>query len=228
MMEKFELNGYTVSLIPAEERGAPCVIVMNGEHENETADQLTALVREGLGGGPGRASLCYVLVPDWDSCLSPWEARGAGQQFSGKGEDTLLFIEGELREHLTRILGDVPLMIAGYSLAGLFSLWAYLRSGVFLSCASCSGSLWFPGFEEMASSAPVREGAAIYLSLGGKESSTPDPMMATVGDVHERLYRRFKNDPSVLLVRYDKNPGGHFRDPEKRLAKGIVWMVENV
>ena len=223
-MEKLELNGYAATLIPSPEQGCPCVIVMGGSHENGTVDELSSLVAEGT---RGRVSLCRVQVPDWDGCLSPWEAEGAGQHFSGHGAGTLGLLEGELREYLFSRLGRVPLMIAGYSLAGLFSLWAYLVSDAFTSCASCSGSLWFPGFEDMASKAPLREGSRIYLSLGGKESSSPDPLMATVGDVHERLYRRFRSDPAVGLVRYDRNPGGHFRDPEKRLAKGIVWMVEN-
>ncbi len=36
--------------------------------------------------------------------------------------------------------------IAGYSLAGLFALWAVYQTGLFDRAASVSGSLWFDGF----------------------------------------------------------------------------------
>ena len=39
-------------------------------------------------------------------------------------------------------------VIAGYSLAGLFALWAAWNSGYFRRVASVSGSLWYPGFTD--------------------------------------------------------------------------------
>lgn len=223
-MLKEDLEGYLVALSPSREDASPCVIVMSGEHEEALSSRIISTVREGA----GDVSLCFVTVPDWNGCLSPWEERGTRQSFAGCATETLRFIENVLRGYLYDRLGKVPLMIAGYSLAGLFSLWAYLESDLFCAAASCSGSLWFPGFEEKVNGTSLREGSIIYLSLGGKEPASPDPLMATVGDVHERLYRHFRSDPAVKACRYDKNPGGHFKDPDIRLAKGIVWMVENV
>ena len=38
--------------------------------------------------------------------------------------------------------------IGGYSLAGLFSLWAAYQTDVFSGFAAASPSVWFPGFIE--------------------------------------------------------------------------------
>ncbi|MBO4360447.1 MAG: hypothetical protein J5822_06185 [Eubacteriaceae bacterium] len=227
-MEPAASEEYTVKLFPAREKSSPCAVILRGEHDRDRAEDTVSLIESGLEEAGRQASLCFVGVSDWDRQLSPWSARGSDQSFAGEGEATLSFLEKDVIPTLCRELGDVPFVIGGYSLAGLFSLWAYLTSPVFSAAASCSGSLWFPGFEAMARQTPLREGSLIYLSLGGKESSTPDPLMATVGEVHERLYRRFRSDPAVRSCRYDRNPGGHFREPDRRLAKGIVWAVENV
>ena len=39
-------------------------------------------------------------------------------------------------------------MLAGYSLAGLFALYAVTKCDLFTAAASCSGSMWFPDFKE--------------------------------------------------------------------------------
>ena len=57
--------------------------------------------------------------------------------------------------------------IAGYSLAGLFAVYALYRTDVFARAASVSGSLWFPGFREYVfSHTPLCRPDCVYFSLG--------------------------------------------------------------
>ncbi len=73
--------------------------------------------------------------------------------------------------------------IAGYSLAGLFALWSLWQTDAFSRAASASGSLWFPDFVDRASTAPFAGNPqAVYLSLGKKETKTPNRMMRHVLD----------------------------------------------
>jgi predicted alpha/beta superfamily hydrolase len=64
--------------------------------------------------------------------------------------------------------------VAGYSLSGLFALWALWQTDVFERAASASGSLWFPGFIDYARERTMTATPdAAYLSLGKKETKTP-------------------------------------------------------
>ena len=61
--------------------------------------------------------------------------------------------------------------LGGYSLAGLFSLWACCQSGKFAGIAAASPSVWFPGFLTYLEENEVKS-PCIYLSLGDKEEKT--------------------------------------------------------
>ena len=85
--------------------------------------------------------------------------------------------------------------VAGYSLAGLFALWALWQTDVFERAASASGSLWFPSFIDYARERTMTlRPTPPILSLGKKETKTPNqPMMRHVLDdtraMEERVYR---------------------------------------
>ena len=102
---------------------------------------------------------------DWDRDYSPWPAPPVfGKQgFAGQGEQTL----AKIRAFFTQDgAAERPRAIGGYSLAGLFSLWALSQDAGFAGVASCSGSLWYPGWAEYAAQARYPQGSCVYLSLG--------------------------------------------------------------
>ena len=82
--------------------------------------------------------------------------------------------------------------IGGYSLAGLFALWAACQTDLFRGVAAASPSMWFPGFLEYIKEHPIRSGR-VYLSLGDREEKTRNPVMATVGDCIREGYELLKN-----------------------------------
>ena len=72
--------------------------------------------------------------------------------------------------------------LMGYSLAGLFALWAAYESDVFSGIVCCSGSLWFPDWDHYVRDHVIQSKCSVYLSLGGKEEKTKNKVMAAVGD----------------------------------------------
>ena len=177
----------------------------------------------------GDCGLLAVSGIDWNEELSPWECTAVFRgepPFSG-GADTYLreLLDGILPEAL-RLLPFSPsyVCIAGYSLAGLFSLYALYRTDRFSRAASCSGSLWFPGFVEYAESRPMkRTPDRLYFSLGDREAGTKNPQMRTVGENTEELVRYFRG--RGIDTAFEWNPGSHFKDPELRIAKGIAALI---
>lgn len=190
----------------------------------------------------GTASFVLVAyeVQDWNDGFSPWEASAAfgSERFGGKAQETLKwlaeccmpFVEADGSEYIkgAETLKRFP---AGYSLAGLFSMWAYFESGLFDGAVSCSGSLWFSGWKDYAA-AHIRMAESgenkplIYLSLGAREEKTRNRQMASVGDITRELHalcaQKFGKAQCVL----EWNAGGHFSEPDIRVAKGISWILQ--
>ena len=67
----------------------------------------------------------------------------------------------------------------------------------------------------------------VYLSLGEKEEQTKNQTMALVGDVTRRQYEICRTSNPVGCV-LEWNPGGHFQDPDARMAKGFGWLLNQL
>ena len=93
-------------------------------------------------------NLTVVKVNDWNKELSPWEAPAVfGDQSFGSGaEDTLSLMISELIPGIRKRYetGNIPVILGGYSLAGLFSLWSSYQTDSFSAIAAVSPSVWFP------------------------------------------------------------------------------------
>ncbi len=176
-------------------------------------------------------TILSVFVSDWDSDLSPWAApsQTEGRDFEGKGPEFLQKIREDLlpyiREHFPE---STPVFSAGYSLAGLFSLWAFYEADLFSGAVSCSGSLWLTGWDEYAKNAHAKEKSLVYLSLGGKEERSSNKMIARVGDSTRAQEALLKKDRNVVRTTLVMNSGGHFADSAKRLKLGFEWILSNL
>ena len=174
-------------------------------------------------------SMAAIPVADWNGDLSPWSApqpfRG-GAAFTGGADAFLHALEAALPAVRAALSApDAPCFLAGYSMGGLFAVYALYRSAAFSGAVSASGSLWFPDFAAFtADRAPARIPEKVYFSLGDRESRTKNP-----------LFRRTEEDTRALCAAmramgvqsvFELNPGGHFQDPEKRMARGIAWITE--
>ena len=175
-------------------------------------------------------SLLTVNGLEWNSEMTPWQSpspRHGEAPYSGNAGKYLEELTGTIIPRATAENDLKPcwIAIAGYSLAGLFALYSIYRSTLFSRFASVSGSLWYEGFTEYAESQPMAvRPQKIYLSLGTKEAHVRNIAMRSVGENTEKLLK-FYSEKGIEII-FEKNPGNHFQDAEKRMAKAVAWLLE--
>ena len=174
-----------------------------------------------------QAGSFFFGVGEWNDVFSPWPAKTRAGEFGGGAAETLRWLEENAIPYL-RPLTQAPLILTGYSLAGLFSIWCMSNTGAFAAYVSCSGSLWYPGWEEYSRTALAKARCAVYLSLGDRESRTRNPDLQRVEEAtvaQSLTLVRDRNVRSSVLV---MEPGGHFNEPDARLLRGIRWTLEHL
>ena len=205
-MECFEFGNKT----------APIVLLQPvGEHDPAALGSEAAFIRD-------RTAMDFRLiafrVSNWNNDLSPWKAPAVfgKEAFAGGAAETLGAIMKRCEDRTkTYYLG-------GYSLAGLFALWAACRTDLFQGVAAASPSVWFPGFTDYLREHGIRS-RHVYLSLGDQEEKARSPVLAAVGDrirtAHDLLV---KQQIDTVL---EWNEGNHFRDAPLRTAKAFAWVM---
>ena len=190
------------------------------EHDLELLDQEIEAIKK-MSDKP--FSLVAFMIKDWNQELTPWAAPAVfGKVPFGNGaEKTLEFITSRL---LPEVQENIPhLILGGYSLAGLFALWAGYQTDKFDGIVAASPSVWFPKWIEYATdNKPLAK--SIYLSLGDKEEKAKNPVMAQVGNAIRRQNELLTGQMDNTILEW--NPGNHFVDSEKRTAKGFAWVMD--
>ena len=186
-----------------------------------------------------------------DDELSPWPADGvwkgqapykglAAEHLRWMMEECVPQVEAEIsslmQDRLSRssqangYTAQFLPIIAGYSLAGLFALWAAWNSGYFRRVASVSGSLWYPGFTDFIRNNAPKGGCGektglekAYFSLGDRESRTRHPLMSRVDACTAEVVERVRS--YGIETTFEWNPGNHFDHPEQRMALAIAWLL---
>ena len=244
MARKTTISGLSVHAQMSSVAGAPVVYLLG-----DVADHSPVQVPEGV-------SLVNVGVDLWEENFSPWCAPrvfAKGPNFGNGAQKTLdTFInqvipwaESELREP------PAYRALVGYSLAGLFSLWAGVtQAGVsqqvargcqhdataphvdapaatFQRIGAVSGSFWFPGLLDYVDR-QLSEGAVglthVYLSLGDREARTPNPQIMHVRENAELLASKLEN--AGIISTFELNRGNHFQNVEGRMQKALNWLVK--
>ena len=126
-------------------------------------------------------TLIAISGLDWNREMCPWDCpppfKKSPPCTGGAGAYLRLLTDSILPAAEERL--SVPPRwrgIAGYSLAGLFAVFALGGTDLFLRAGSISGSLWFPGIREyLFSHPPKRRPDRLYFSLGDRESKTRNP-----------------------------------------------------
>ena len=195
-------------------------------------DDHQAEVEAVLGAFPAAAPVILTLAPvEWDTDYAPWPAAGVFREqrdFGGGADDTLRSILEEgipaVRKEFGLTAEPAKTAILGYSLGGLFAFWSLYRTDAFGLCATCSGSLWYPDLDKYCADHEICvSDARVYFSLGGKEAKTKNPVMSTIEDRTRALYTEFQAKPGITSF-LEMNPGGHFKDVPRRIAKAAAWL----
>lgn len=208
----------TLELIAAPDRtDAPLVVLVDSDEHP-------------LPWPPARAGAGYarLVVDDWNRDLSPWPAPPLVRSqppFGGRASETLLLLTEDLLPALERAEGIRPSSraIMGYSLGGLFSLYALMECEAFVAAACCSGSLWFDGWLDYLRARPsLGRPAYCYLSLGRKERRARNPRLKTVEDALHASAAALEERGAVCEL--DLFDGGHGHQVQERLAAGLAAL----
>lgn len=222
-MESLMIAGKEVKIFPAKNINAPLVILHTVRGEGETVNQLA---RKGTATD---FSLAAIGNLNWDDEMSPWAISPISPKDTPCTGGADAYLDTLEEQILPRILHYVPspsfMALAGYSLAGLFAVYAMYRIDAFARIASASGSFWYPKFLDYVQQHEMkRQPECMYFSLGNKEARTKNKILQSVEEKTlwlENHYREF----GIRTV-YEENQGNHFQKANERMAKGICWILQ--
>jgi Predicted hydrolase of the alpha/beta superfamily len=224
MSETLIIGGRTCRLFGSE---APAYLLVqpSARHENvmleAEAEQIATLSQIPF-------LLAAIELEDWIIDLMPWQDGNISRDpEAGKhGQETLLFILQSLLPELQQRYGELPVILGGYSLGGLFGLWASTQTDRFRAIAAASPSVWIHGWLPYARK-HVTLADHVYLSLGEQEEHVKNQAIARVGDnlraYHALLQAQLGPERCTLVW----EQGSHFTDNEGRLARAFAWCMRN-
>ncbi len=191
------------------------LIQMVDDHDLAVIESEVSIIKELAGTD---FHLIALKVNNWNCDLSPWEAPPVfgNEGFGGGAEDTLAEVLSDIGDD------GKSLFIGGYSLAGLFALWAAYRTDIFSGVAAASPSIWFPDFDRFMKDNVIRTDK-VYLSLGDREEMTRNQIMSTVGDRIREAYAYLIETGIECTLEWNK--GNHFKDADLRTAKAFAWVL---
>ncbi len=222
-MYTLSTKGKTISIFPSFEVNAPIIYLNTFSNEGQKVYEATQTA------GCPPFTLVAISDLDWNHDMVPWDSPPAfrnADACTGGADDYLWLLTEEIIATAEKKIAGVPCWrgIAGYSLAGLFALYAIYRTDLFSRVGSMSGSLWFPGMKEyIFSHEPKRRPDCVYFSLGDKESKTRNPILRSVRQNTEEI-QAFYQDKGIDTV-FQLNPGNHHDHAAERTAAGIAWML---
>lgn len=200
---------------------APAIFVIDSPEHPFDADTL---------GKNRRSTVVSIPVDQWGDALTPWPAKAIYRgepDYGGEAAQTLSALLDEVIPALEAAHGLSPSAhaICGYSLGGLFALYALTHSDAFAACACLSGSVWYEGWVEHVRALPPNlAGRFAYLSLGTKERRAARPILKTVQDCMEACTQILQEHG--CQVEYRTGPGNHLQHIPERLYAGLTALDE--
>ena len=226
MKQIVEIGGRECLLYNESEEPKVLLIQTLGAQERGSIDSEVAMISEASGTSFVMAAFA---IGDWEVELTPWHdpAVSKRQAVGEHAGETLRYVTDTLIPYLHQEYGEIPIVLGGYSLGGLFSLWSGSESDCFAAIAAMSPSVWIAGWQDYASQHLVKS-PYVYLSLGDREEHCRDKAIAQVGNnirwEHEHLKQALGEDNTTL----EWNAGNHFVDGARRTAKGFAWCIDMV
>ena len=238
------ISGLSIHAQMSSVAGAPIVYLLG-----DVADNSPIQVPEGV-------SLVNIGVDLWEENFSPWCAPrvfAKGPNFGDGAQKTLDTLINQVIPWTESELTEPPAyrVLVGYSLAGLFSLWAGVSqpgapqqvargcqhdataphvdapAATFQRIGAVSGSFWFPGlldYVDQQLSGGVVGLTHAYLSLGDREARTPNPQIMHVRENAELLASKLQN--AGIISTFELNRGNHFQNVEGRMQKALDWLIK--
>lgn len=225
MLEQLLIEGRTCRLFGSER--PDCLLIQpSARHENATLEAEAAQI---AARSPLPFLLATVELADWMIDLMPWpDANISREPEAGMhAQETLQYVLVSLVPALQERFGPLPVILGGYSLGGLFALWASAQSDSFRAVAAASPSVWIRDWLPFARKhAPLAD--QVYLSLGDREEQVKNQAIARVGDCLRAQYALLQEQLGAQNCTLARELGGHFNDNEGRLARAFAWCMERL
>ena len=222
-MHTFITNDKTVTVFSCSESESPIIYLNTFSGEGQEVFEAVQAT------GCPTFTLVAISDLDWNHDMVPWDSPPAFKNSTpctGGANDYLRLLIEEIIPTAEKKITGVPSWrgIAGYSLAGLFALYAFYQTDLFSRVGSMSGSLWFPSMKEyIFSHEPKQWPDRIYFSLGDKESKTRNLILRSVRQNTEEI-QSFFQDKGIDTV-FQLSPGNHYNHAVERTAAGIAWLL---
>ena len=246
---KTTISGLSIHAQMSSVAGVPVVYLLG-----DVADNSPVQIREAV-------SLVSVGVDLWEENFSPWCAPrvfAKGPNFGDGAQKTLDTLINQVIPWAESELTEPPAyrVLVGYSLAGLFSLWAGVtQAGVspqvargcqpddapsqpgaphvdapaatFQRIGAVSGSFWFPGLLDYVD----QQFGGGVVSLTHAYLSLGDREARTPNPqiMHVRENAELlasKLESAGITSTFELNRGNHFQNVEGRMQKALDWLVK--
>ena len=170
-------------------------------------------------------TIVKVPVANWNDSLTPWPAPGlyrGDPDFGGNGAQTLDWLCESAIPAIERAANLHPKerTICGYSLGGLFALYAFAHRELFDACACLSGSLWYEGWVEHLRELELDgAGRFAFFSIGAKEKRAALETLRRVQDNMQECVDILRE--RGCTVEFSIGAGNHMSHVQERFAAGI-------
>ena len=243
------ISGLSIYTQMSSVAGAPVVYLLG-----DMADNSPVQVPVGV-------SLVHIGVDLWEENFSPWCAPrvfAKGPNFGDGAQKTLDTLIDQVIPWTESDLTEPPAyrVLVGYSLAGLFSLWAgvsqpgapqqvargcqpddvssqpgapYVDASVatFQRIGAVSGSFWFPGLLDYVDQ-QLNEGAVglTHAYLSLGDREARTPNPQIMHVRENAELLASKLKSTGITSTFELNRGNHFQNVEGRMQKALDWLVK--
>jgi len=225
-----EIFGVKLYIYRSNIQSATTIYFLDGEQFKETFCNWIIEHKPAL-------ALNFVLIDSKNRAddYTPWPLQASNampKDFGGKAAEHLTFITTKVIPFCESEYGfsssTEKRVIGGYSLGGLFSLYAAVNTDLFGTILSCSSSMWYPDFLDYLMEHPFKAlHPNLYMSVGDEEgltasNLTKDQIPNTMA-FKDWLEKKFQaNDFKFIL-----EEGNHGNNIPRRVERAVGWVKEN-
>ena len=246
---KTTISGLSIHAQMSSVAGVPVVYLLG-----DVADNSPVQIREGV-------SLVSVGVDLWEENFSPWCAPrvfAKGPNFGDGAQKTLDTLINQVIPWAESELTEPPAyrVLVGYSLAGLFSLWAGVTQAgapqqvargcqpddvpsqpgaphvdapatTFQRIGAVSGSFWFPSLLDYVDQ--QLSGGAVGLTHAYLSLGDREARTPNPQIMHVRENAELlasELENAGITSAFELNRGNHFQNVEGRMQKALDWLVK--
>lgn len=223
-----EICGIKLYIYRSNVRSATTIYFLDGEQFKETF--CNWIIEH-------KPALNFVLIDSKNRAddYTPWPLSASEtmpMDFGGKAAEHLSFFATHVipfcESKYAFASSEEKRVIGGYSLGGLFSLYAAVNTDLFGTVLSCSSSLWYPDFLAYLKEHPFKAPhPKLYMSVGDEEGLTatnltnhqiPNTMM-----LKDLLEPKFQPGD----FKFTLEEGNHVNNISGRAWRAIEWVEEN-